>query len=140
MQTLIWLLSLSFINTPLGGLTVIDMNLVQPVTEETNFMMDSYFKRKFPINSVDLKAVIAASEKAARLLDSKKVFTTDTLLKAGTTFIINTNEDVNKTITVRLITALEGGSVSFSFDLVKREVNRRKAQRKLADFGAYLQQ
>ena len=140
MQILIWLLSLSFISAPPAQLTVIDMNLVQPVTEEKDFTVDSYFKRKFPINSVDLKPVIAAAEKAARLLDSKKVFTTDTLLQGGTTFIITTNNDKYKTITVRLITALEESRVSFSFNLLTEVADRRKAQQKLVEFGAYLQQ
>jgi hypothetical protein len=139
MQILLWLLSLSFITTPPARLTVIDMNLVQPVTEETDFTTASYFKRKFPINSIDLKAVIAAAEKATRLLDSKRVFTADTLLKGRTTFIISTNDDEYKTITVRLITVLEGSSVSFSFDLLKQVDDKRKAQRKLVDFATYLQ-
>jgi hypothetical protein len=140
MQILTWLLSLAFLASPPGLLTVIDMNLVQPVTEEKDFTVDSYFKRKFPINSVDIKPVIAAAEKAAKLLDSKKVFTSDTLLQGGTTFIIKVNDDEYKTITVRLITTLEGGGVTFAFDLLKEVEDRRKAQRKLADFGAYLQQ
>ncbi|HZH66378.1 MAG TPA: hypothetical protein VEY10_15905 [Flavisolibacter sp.] len=140
MQILIWLLSLSFISAPPARLTVIDTNLVHPVTEEEDFTVDSYFKRKFPINSVDLKPVIAAAEKASKLLDSKKVFTSDTLLQGGTTFIITSNNDQYKTITVRLITVLEESRISFSFNLLTEEGDRRKAQRKLADFGAYLQQ
>lgn len=139
MQILLWLLSFSFTITPPVRLTIIDMNLVQPAREETDFTAASYFKRRFPINSTDVLPVIDAAGKAARLLDSKRAFTTDTLLNAGTTFIITTNNDESKTITVRLITSLEGGSTTFAFDLLKKESDRRKAQRKLVEFGAYLQ-
>ncbi len=139
MQVLFWLLSLSIIQAPPDRFIVIDMNLTQPANEEADFTIDNYFKRKFPIKSGDIKSVIAAADKAAKLLDSKKTFTIDTLLNGQTTFIICANDDEFKTVSARLITVLEGSNISFAFELLRKEDDRRKAQRKLLDFAAYLQ-
>ncbi len=111
MKIIVFLLSICFIKSYPEKLTVIDMNLVKPLGYATEFKVDSYFKRKFPIHTTDLKAVIAATEKAARLIDKKRDFILDTLLlSTQTTLIISASAEKNKTITVRLITTLEESS------------------------------
>lgn len=140
MKIIAFLLSLCLLKSSPEKLTVIDMNLVKPPGYATEFAVDSYFKRRFPIHTSDLKDVIEATEKAAKLIDKKKDFISDTLLlSTQTTLVISASADKNKIITVRLITTLEGGSLSFNFDLVRNEDNQRKAQRRLLDFATYLQ-
>lgn len=139
MPYFVCLLALALLHAPSERLTVIDMNLVQPLREVSEFGVDSYFKRQFPIHSTDVQAVATAAKSAAKLLDSKKDFGTDSLLRGATAFVIAINFDEGKTITVRITTFLEHDKAVFSFDLLRREGDRRKAQRKLIEFAAYLQ-
>ena len=132
------LLSLFVFASPSPSFLLVDTELKKPAGQANDFGLEQYTKKKFPIYSADVDAVIEASEKVAKMLEQQKDFTFDTVLANHTAFILNTEVDFfYKVITVRVVTVIEKG-MSFSFELVKKESNSRKMQRRLLDFSDYL--
>ena len=132
------LLSLFVFAGPPPSFLLVDTELKKPAGQANDFGLEQYTKKKFPIYSADVDAVVEASEKVAKMLEQQKDFTFDTVLANRTAIILNTETAFfYKVITVRIVTVVEKGT-SFSFELVKKESNSRKMQRRLLDFSDYL--
>jgi len=140
MNLIFFLLSISLLAQPPATILVIDTYLREDVGAINDFTQEQYFKKKFPIYSSDLEKVVAAAEEAAQLLNrGTTCYKSDTIQANRTTFIIHTNCERNKEVTVQLITTIEGRYTSFDFELVRKEDNMRKAQRRILDFAMYLE-
>ena len=119
---------------------MIDTQLKKPISSTTDFTVDDYFRKSFPIYSEDLASVIDATETVVKKIGQEvDCFSTDTVRANHTTFIIFNNCENLKTVTVRINTRINEQNSHFDFELVKSEDNRRKAQRKLLDFSTYLE-
>ena len=138
MKLLGMLLSLFLFDSPPPSFLLVDTEFKKPTSQTDEFGVEQYTRKKFPIYSADVDVVVEASEKVARMLEHQKDFTFDTVLANRTAFILNTETDLfYKVITVRIVTVIEKG-MSYSFELVKKESNARKMQRRLLDFSDYL--
>ncbi|GAA4746404.1 hypothetical protein [Flavisolibacter ginsenosidimutans] len=123
------------------SLLVLDMNGKKPPRPATEFSMEQYLSRHFPIYTSDLKAVIDASVKAAKFIDQKPACNAvDTVRAAHTVLIVRTDCSHVKSITVRYVTKIDDPKFLCDFELIKNEEDFRKAQVKLLDFVTYLSQ
>ena len=133
------LLSLLLVNPPHPLVMLIDTNLKKPAGQTNDFGFEHYSKKQFPVYSTDVAAVALAAEKAAKLIEHQTDFSFDTVLANRTAIVLNSDVEFHyKVITVRVVTEIEEKKVSFDFELVHKEANRRKAQKKLLDFADYL--
>jgi hypothetical protein len=122
-------------------LLVIDMNGKKPLRTVSEFSMELYLLRSFPIYATDLKAVIEATEQAAKVIDRKMACNAvDTVRAAHTLVIIRNDCTARKRLTVRYVTKIEEQNFLCDFELVRNEEDERKAQQKLLDFSDYLSQ
>lgn len=133
------LLSLLLVTNPHPTVSLIDTGLKNPMSHTDDFTLEHYTKKKFPIYSTDIKAVAEISEKVAKMIWQTTDFSFDTVMANRSCIIINTEMEYNyKVITVRAVTVIEEQHMSFDFELVKRESDIRKAQKRLLDFSGYL--
>lgn len=118
---------------------LIDMDGKKPLRPATEFSVEQYITRNFPIYAADLPALIEATEKAAKLIDRhRNCNSVDTLKANHTLLLVQTSCAEIRTVTVRLVT--KSGEQGFwcNFELVRKEQDERTAQRKLLDFSGYL--
>lgn len=138
MKLLILFLSLSFFSRPESKFVLIDRNLKQPMAYADSYSFDRAIHKTFPVYKEDLPAVIDAAEKAARRIDQGITCSQyDTINANHTRFIIYSDCEKNKTVSVKIITKIEQNVVC-AFELIKQQDNNRKAQRQLLDFSTYL--
>ena len=122
-------------------LLVIDMDGKKPLLAASEFSMEQYLLRSFPIYAADLKAVIKATEEAAKIIDRKMACNAvDTVQASHTLIILRTNCAERRRLTVRYVTRIEEQHFLCDFELVRNEEDERKAQQKLLDFSDYLSQ
>lgn len=122
-------------------LLVVDMNGRKPLRPVTEFSIDQYLTRSFPIYAADLNVVIDATEKAAKLIDRKRPCgTVDTVRANHTLVIVHTNCPGLKNLTVRYVTRIDEQNFLCDLELLKNAEDFRTAQIKLLDFAAYLSQ
>lgn len=127
-----------FHSTPVS-LLVIDMSGKKPLRRATEFSVDEYLSRHFPIYAADLKVVIEATEKAAKLIDRKRLCNAvDTVRAAHTLIVLRTDCAGLKNVTVRYVTKIDEQNFLCDFELVKNTEDFRTAQLKLLNFAEYL--
>jgi len=141
MKSVLLLFSLFAFNTKPVSLLVIDMNGKTPPRHTTEFSMEQYLSRHFPIYASDLKVVINATVQAAKLIDRKPPCeAVDTIAAAHTLIIIHTECANGKELTVRYVTKIEEQNFLCDFEVLKKAEDFRAAQEKLIDFASYLSQ
>src|SRR5687767_8739708 len=107
MKPLFLMLLLTSFSTPPAHILKIDTGLKKPISSTTDFTINDYFSRTFPIYSDDLAPVIEATETVLKKLQQEgECYSTDTVRANHTTFIIFTNCENLKTITVRVNTRI----------------------------------
>lgn len=135
---LLCLVQLRTVSVPL---LIVDMNGKKPMQLASEFSMEQYLLRNFPIYASDLKAVVAATVQAAKRIERKTVCGISDTVRAAHTLIIIRADCANiKNITVRYVTRIEEQNFLCDFELIKKEEDFRKAQIKLVDFADYLSQ
>lgn len=138
MKLIMLFLSLHFL-TPTRSILVIDRELKNPASYSDDFTVNHYLKKNFPIYSADLNMVIQTTEQILKKAERPiNYYTSDTTQVNQTTFIVD-KDPGDKTINVRLTTRLAGKNMSFDFELIRKETNKRKVQRRLLDFISYLE-
>jgi hypothetical protein len=141
MKLLGMLLPVLFLHTHPDPVLLVDTGLKKPVGQTENFTVQHYLQRKFPVYADDLTAINKATDKVAKMLSRESQFNYDTVFANRTVFVLNTTEEYNyKLVTVRAVTLMEDSNTSFDFELVSKESNSRKAQKKVLDFANYLEQ
>lgn len=141
MKLLFWLLGIVAIDRGGVSLLVIDMDGRKPLRAATEFSMERYLARDFPIYADDLPVVVDAVEKAARLIDRKPgCNSVDTVKANHTLVIVRTACTGPRSVTVRLVTTIAEQRFLCDYEVVRNEQDQRRAQRKLMDFTGYLTQ
>lgn len=120
-------------------LLLIDMDGKKPLRPVTEFSAAQYLTRNFPIYAADRQALIAATEKAAKLIDRRRNCNSlDTLSANHTLVLLQTSCTEVRTVSVRLVTKCGEQGFWCDFEVVRKEQDERTAQRKLLDLSAYL--
>lgn len=139
MNLFLFVLAIALSRTTPVSLLVIDMNGKKPLRRATEFSVDDYLSRSFPVYAADLNAVIDATEKAAKLIDRRRrCHTVDTVRAAHTLIILRTDCTGLENLTVRYVTRIEEQNFLCDFELIKNAEDFRRAQIKLLDFAGYL--
>jgi hypothetical protein len=125
------------ISTP-PEILVVDTGLKKGLKTTEDFTIEEYFHRNFPIYVDDVTEVIEGVQKIAKIID-RNVQCIDTISANRTVIFLQTNCETNKTISVRLLTKIEGKKMFFDFELVRNETNRRLAQQRLLELASYLE-
>lgn len=141
MKILLLTAALFLAGRPAPSLIVVDKNLKKPLLEKQGFTMQDYLQHSFPIYATDREAVIEGLDKAARWVDTTTGKPrTDTLYTAHTAIAVSMHNSEPRCFSVVLVTAIDESRTSFSFAVVTREENKRKAQQRILNLGAYLDQ
>lgn len=120
---------------------VVDRNMKKPVAHTNQFTTALYLQRNFPIYTSEVSAVIEATDKAVKKLDSGFTCSQFEKIESGhTTIMIHQRCDETKRLSVTFVTEIEGTETSFSFALVVNEPEIQRAQRRLLDFATYINQ
>lgn len=135
MKLLILLITFAFTNPP--GILMIDIDLKKEIKTAEEFTIDDYFQKNFPVYAEDIQAVIDGAEKIAKSIDRNEQC--EYSINANHTVIyLKKNCDTDQSFSVRFVTKLNEQKTYFDFELVRKEKDRRAAQKRLLDFAAYL--
>lgn len=137
MKFLLLLFCFGFANHTPTPMLLIDKNLKKPAQISESFSLELYFKNTFPIYASDVNVVSDGAEKVAKkIYQGIGCYTTDSIMANRSLFIIHTECDRGKEVTVRLVTKMDEATIDCV--LLNKESNMRKAQEKLLNFSAYL--
>jgi hypothetical protein len=141
MKLLVAVFPLLLFTSATDTLLIVDKDLRKPVGHTNNFTTQLYLQRNFPVYASETTAIIEATDKAVRWIESEQPCQARTEIKAGhTTITIQVFCDGGKKINLTLMTEVEESQTSFSFALARNEYDLRKAQRRLLDFATYISQ
>lgn len=141
MKSLLAVFSFLFLNASDGSLLIVDKDLKHPPTQSTEFTLQHYLRRTFPVYTADVQNLTDAVDEAVKLFDRKPASSVpDTIAAGHTTILVATESGGNNTINITLVTEMDESRTSYSFALVRNEGDMRKAQRRLLDFATYLNQ
>lgn len=141
MKCLLALACLLYAYKPDPSLLVLDKDLKKPVHTANRFTATQYLQHCFPVYAAETSDIIAATDNVVKKLDDEPAcHRMDTITAAHTTFLLIQDCDPTPAVSVILMTTVEESQTTFGFTVVSKEENRRKAQQKLLDFAAYLDQ
>ncbi|WP_121356267.1 hypothetical protein [Flavisolibacter nicotianae] len=141
MKSLLAVFSFLFLNASDDSLLIVDRDLKHPPAQSTEFTLQHYLRRTFPVYAADVQNLTDAVDEAVKLVDRKPASSVlDTIAAGHTTILLATEIDGANTINITLVTELDESHASYSFALVRNEADVRKAQRRLLDFATYLNQ
>ena len=141
MKMILLLASLLIWDKPTAPLLLVDTELKKPAKQVDTFTTEQYLQRGFPVYASDVDALIDAADKVVRQIETApECYRIDTIPTAHSVFYLVRDCDQGRHITVSLVTTVEESGTSYGFTIVKREMDRRKAQQKLLDFAMYLNQ
>lgn len=137
--TLLLLSGIFHHSTP--GLLLLDTTYRTTPAKTEDFTWNMYTNRQFPIYADDRKAIIEGAQKLAKVVNNAVDCNAwDTTAANHSRFILSVRCDDYKTYTVRFQTKITGQNLNCNFELVNKEIDPRKVQRKLIDFATYLEQ
>lgn len=140
MKLLIAALCVVFTGTT-NHLLIVDKNMKKPLKPATEFSTQDFMQHNFPVYTADKEAIIAAADKAAKwIAQAEGCQITDTVQTPHTFFVVATDCEEGRAVSVRLFTRVAETATIYSFDLVEHEPNRRKAQQRLMAFATYINQ
>ena len=123
------------------SLLVLDKNFKKPVQKATAFTTEQYLQQCFPVYVADVPSIIRSADLAVKLLDKQLPCNfSDTVTSAHTTIVILTDCEEVPGISIFIYTTIKETATSYSFALVSRENNWRRAQQKLLHFATYIDQ
>jgi len=141
MKLLIAFFSLLLLNNPAETLLVVDKDLKKPLGHTNEFTLALYLQRSFPVYASDVPVIVATIDKAVKTLDKGQPCQQVVKLAAEHTSIsIAIDCEDTRKISVNLITEITEVNTSYSYTLVRNEMDSRKVQRRLLDFATYLTQ
>lgn len=122
-------------------LMIVDKNMKKPLKPVMEYTTQDYMQRTFPIYTNDKSAIITAADKVAKWIEqTESCHAVDSIFTPHTTFVVSTDCNGGRNVSVRLFTQIAETATTYCFTLVEFETDKRKAQERLMDFATYIDQ
>ncbi len=139
MKTLVLLLLLCATGKPSTSLLLLDTTLRKPAQPATEFSANQYLKHHFPVYAAEVEALSNAADELVKKMEREPdCHRIDTVATAHSTLLLLKDCNPLQTFSVMLLTRIEETGVTYGYNLIHQEENRRRAQQRLLDFAAYM--
>jgi hypothetical protein len=141
MKTLLLLVLLLLSGKPSTSLLLLDTTLRKPAQPATGFTPGQYLQHHFPVYTAEVQELVEAADKVVKEIE-RDLFChdIDTIATAHSMFLLVKDCKPVQNVSVMLLTKIEETGITYGYNLIAREENRRKAQQKVLDFATYMAQ